>query len=170
MHHFTPSLHSLPGKWIAFEPLSILIKLPLLWGVSAVKHLMRPVNYNTAPCFTLFNYHFHWLEQPSSHFGLPRPKLTWETRGQPVARGKHAHARPGRKWGKFPPAGHGISWNVEGGVLHRQGWKMEVPPHFQPPLLMLVTARQTLQTWLKKPSSELLRVVAVLSRTSTGRN
>lgn len=117
MHHFTPSLQSLPGKWIAFEPLSILIKLPLLRGVRIVKCLIRPVNYNTAHCFSLFNYpHFHWLKQPSSHLGLVRPKLTRETKGWPPNRGQHApsaNAGPGRPSESFPPARDSISQELE---------------------------------------------------------
>lgn len=103
------------GKWIAFEPLSILIKLPLLWGVRTVKCLIQTVNYNTTHYFSLFNYlHFHWLEQPSSHPGCQ--STTTNKGDQGVARGQHtlpAHAEAGKPSESFPPAGNSISWEVE---------------------------------------------------------
>lgn len=123
MHHFTPSLQSLPGKWIAFEPLSILIKLSLLRGVRIVKCLIWPVNYNTAHCFSLFNYpHFHWLKQPSTYHGLVRPKLTRETKRWPANRGQHAllaNTGPGKPSESSPPAGDGVSQKVEWEVCAR---------------------------------------------------
>lgn len=151
MHHFTPSLQSLPGKWIAFEPLSILIKLPLLRGVRIVKCLIRPVNYNTAHCFSLFNYPcFHWLKQPSSHLGLVRPKLTRETKGWPASRGQHAslaNAGPGRPSERSFYQQEMVflgRWNGKSVVM--QGQKMEVQNGFQLPLLIPVTRNQTVET------------------------
>lgn len=118
MHHFTPSLQSSPQKWIAFEPLSILIKIPLLRGVRIVKCLIQPVNYNTTHCFSLFNYlYFDWLKLPSSHLGLIRPKLTRET--QEAARKQRATYSTGqcRTWETIGKLSTSTRWHfLEGGM------------------------------------------------------
>lgn len=141
MHHFTPSLQSLLGKWIAFKPLSILIKLPLLWGVRTVKCLIQTVNYNSTHYFSLFNYPpFQQLEQPCSHPGWVRAPLTRETKGWPgdntlcqTMQNLENHQKVFH-WQETAFLGR---WN--GRFVVVQGWKMETQSCFQLPLLILIT-------------------------------
>lgn len=128
------------GKWIAFEPLSILIKLPLLWGVRTVKCLIQTVNYNTTHYFSLFNYlHFHWLEQPSSHPGWVTAPLTRDIKGWPGQHTLPAHAEPGKPWESFHQQEKVFlgRWNERFVIM--QGRRMEIQSCFLLPLLMLVT-------------------------------